>query len=393
MKDCLVSVVVPVYNTQDYLEECLDSILNQTYANLEIILVDDGSTDRAGQICDEYAKKDARVRVYHQENSGAARARKIGIQQAKGKYICFVDSDDIIKNTMIEYFVSMIGDADMITAGCDCERVDGSVFTRFDAFAEGTYRTEAHINYLIQNMIVFGNDGKDGFLPFLVTKMYRTEIVKAAVKSIDEKIIYAEDRDLLFRCILRCKSIVVAKDTFYFYRATQGSIMRSTNKNFMHDLNALYLSLEREFIESQQRESLIYQLQSFIRSRIYWVTRIMGFSLETRTVEYIFPYTNLLENKRYVLYGAGAVGMDYYRQVKNSTEGKLVLWVDRQWEKYTDSRFNVKPVEELQSMEFDCVLIAVKRKELADSIKLELLEKGIVEERIWWKPPINIEGI
>lgn len=97
----LISVIVPVYNVKNYLCKCVDSIINQTYNNLEIILVDDGSTDGSGAICDEYVLKDSRVKVIHKENGGVSSARNLGIAQAGGEYICFVDSDDWLE---LDYF-------------------------------------------------------------------------------------------------------------------------------------------------------------------------------------------------------------------------------------------------------------------------------------------------
>ena len=101
MRD-LVSVVVPIYNVQDYLEKCIDGILKQTYDNLEIILVDDGSPDECGQICDAYALKDKRIHVFHKENGGLSDARNYGMKEATGKYITFIDSDDFIHARFIE---------------------------------------------------------------------------------------------------------------------------------------------------------------------------------------------------------------------------------------------------------------------------------------------------
>ena len=97
-----ISVIVPIYKVENYLHRCVDSIINQTYTNLEIILVDDGSPDNCPMICDEYAKKDSRIRIVHKKNEGVAVARNVGIDIATGKYIMFVDSDDFIENDMIK---------------------------------------------------------------------------------------------------------------------------------------------------------------------------------------------------------------------------------------------------------------------------------------------------
>ena len=107
-KNQLVSIIVPMYNAEKYMSECLDSLINQDYENLEIVLVDDGSTDKTLKICNEYAKKDKRVKVIHQKNSGVSEARNNGINKSTGEYITFVDSDDFIAKDFISYYVELI---------------------------------------------------------------------------------------------------------------------------------------------------------------------------------------------------------------------------------------------------------------------------------------------
>ena len=114
----LVSVIVPVYKVEKYLRECIDSIISQTYRNLEIILVDDGSPDNCGQICEEYAKRDSRITVYHKENGGLSDARNYGIARSHGEFLTFVDSDDVIKVNFVETLLGLIHkyDADIATS-------------------------------------------------------------------------------------------------------------------------------------------------------------------------------------------------------------------------------------------------------------------------------------
>ena len=104
----LISVVVPVYNVEKYVGQCIESIINQTYKNLEIILVDDGSTDNSGKICDEYAKKDNRIKVIHKENEGVVIARRLGMEKARGKYLGLIDGDDCIESTMYYDMIKII---------------------------------------------------------------------------------------------------------------------------------------------------------------------------------------------------------------------------------------------------------------------------------------------
>ena len=115
----LVSIIIAVYNTESYLHKCIDSVINQTYKNLEIILVDDGSTDNSSTICDEYARKDTRIKCFHQENQGLALSRKLGITQSHGDFILTVDSDDWIEPTMVEKMLSEAIDNDFDVVWCD----------------------------------------------------------------------------------------------------------------------------------------------------------------------------------------------------------------------------------------------------------------------------------
>lgn len=103
-----ISIIVPVYNTEKYLSACLDSILTQSFTDFELLLVDDGSTDKSGEICDEYAQKDSRIRVFHKENGGVSSARNLGIEEAVGDYLHFVDADDIVLSGAYEYLNTVI---------------------------------------------------------------------------------------------------------------------------------------------------------------------------------------------------------------------------------------------------------------------------------------------
>lgn len=123
MKEDLISIIIPVYNVEKYLNKCIDSIINQTYKNIEIILVDDGSMDNSGKICDEYARKDKRVKVIHKENGGVSDARNFGIDNSNGQYIAFVDSDDYIANDYVEYLYKILKENKADISCCNFEYV------------------------------------------------------------------------------------------------------------------------------------------------------------------------------------------------------------------------------------------------------------------------------
>lgn len=116
----LISIIVPVYNVERYISRCIESLINQTYINIEIILVDDGSTDNSYNICEKYAKEDLRVKLFHKKNGGVSSARNIGLKNAKGEYITFVDSDDWVKDDMIEHLLKKLNDNNVDISICTC---------------------------------------------------------------------------------------------------------------------------------------------------------------------------------------------------------------------------------------------------------------------------------
>lgn len=386
----LISVIVPVYNVADYLERCICSIIKQTYTNIQIIVVDDGSTDGSSRLCDELGTQDARVLVIHQENQGAAAARKKGIEHAEGMYTCFVDSDDYISEHMIEKLQSNIGNSDLISSGCYCQKENGEWFERYDRYDDGCYAGKEQLDYIISNLLIYDAQFEDGFLPYLWNKMFKTDILKEEVKSVDTKIVYAEDRDLLFRYIMKCHQIRVLHESFYYYCFRETSVMNLPNLHFMEDLNSLYLSLRNVFEEHRLAYSLMYQLQMFIISRLYTVPTRMGFVPEAKPVRFVFPYAVSGECKRIILYGAGRVGRDYHCQLHRREDYQLVLWVDQSWQSFQEKGFLVDSPDRIHEVEYDQIILAVKDNSIAESMKEKLCAQGVPKERVVWKQPIVI---
>lgn len=388
MKDKpLVSVIVPVYNAGGYLKECLGSIAGQSYENLDIILVDDGSTDGSAERCDAFAQKDPRVRVLHQGNMGAAGARRNGVRTAEGEYLCFVDADDTVDPGMAAFFVENIGKCDLLTSGYRRDTGSGGYVIWTDAFQENIYSTETEKKYFIENMISYENRFVAGVQPYLCGKLYRTDIVRDVIEDIDPSIVYSEDRDLLFRYILKAGGIRVTHRSYYYYRQNPASIIQTVNQNFMSDLNKLYLSLGRAFEGHPEEESLKYQLELFLVSRMYFIPSFMGFSADAQITGYVFPFSELEPGSRIALYGAGTIGVRYYRQIHRQNLLQIAAWVDKNWEQCAEHNFPVSAPETLAECEYDHIVIAVKKRSVAEEIKKELIERGIAEECILWREP------
>ena len=213
----LISVIVPVYNVEKYLEQCIESIINQTYKNLEIILIDDGSTDNSGKICEKYAKRDQRIKVVHQKNSGVSSARNTGIDFSTGKFINFIDSDDYIEKDMIEYLYNMI----------QTERADISMCSAYDVYDDKTIFSAKKNIYLTLN-------SHDAYYYMLqpkyfgigiCNKLISKELLKKDRFPIGRK--NGEELELLQRLIYRAKKLVYSSEPKYYYRQRNNSATHS----------------------------------------------------------------------------------------------------------------------------------------------------------------------
>lgn len=215
----LLSVIVPVYKVEPYLHRCVDSIRNQTYKHLQIILVDDGSPDRSGEICDEYAEMDARIIAVHQKNGGASAARNKGLQYAEGDYVAFVDSDDWIAPTMHETFVRMIERNDLDMARCGITEINSKGEERVLNWG-GTLG-------IITGQSVFRLYFTEFLVKSVCNAVYRRSIVEGIISP---EGCHSEDNYVAGRYLYRCQRLMLTNQAFYYYRYNPGSVERGGNK-------------------------------------------------------------------------------------------------------------------------------------------------------------------
>ena len=256
-----VSVIIPVYKVEEYLDRCLVSVVNQTYTNLEIILVDDGSPDNSGALCDEWAKKDSRIRVIHKENGGLSSARNAGIKESTGKLLSFVDSDDFIDENMISVLVKMHLDS-------NCKMCCCSYFKHFDAnrekaekqdISEVSYITCEFKNiYLIDNMLGVDNSSWN--------KIYDKELFNDIL--FPEGMIY-EDLYIMDRVMYKANDIAVTDYKGYYYCVNPQSITRDISPKKRY---ALTMGLKRReaFLEEKGLSELYKKAQATILLNSYY---------------------------------------------------------------------------------------------------------------------------
>lgn len=224
-----VSVIVPIYNVAEYLDKCIDSLIKQDYTHLEIILVNDGSTDGCDQICNDYRERDSRIVVLHKKNGGLMSAWKSGLHIANGDYIGFVDGDDWIRNDMYKNMVDKIIEYDTDIVCCGYIRHYGTRIEEAPVFvSEGLYFGEKLHDEIFSTLIDAGYKLNRAIYASRCNKLIRRELLINNVEYCYDQISYGEDLNIIVPTCLDAKSIYVMKNAFYYYyRQTINSLTNS----------------------------------------------------------------------------------------------------------------------------------------------------------------------
>ena len=282
------SVIIPVYNTEKYLHQCLDSVLNQTFRDFELIIVDDGSTDNSAKICDEYSDKDQRIRLIHQTNGGHTKARKVGLSLATGKYVFFVDSDDWLELDALQIInenVKKTG-ADIITFDSYfCHK--GKQVKYHQSAPAGFYDKKAMIESIYPKMIYSGRFFYFGVYASMWNKVFLRSILTPNLLNVDERIRIGEDGLATFATFLDASSVcVLAKKYLYDYRDDNISITRSYYPELFNNTNLLIDKLRQ-----MNKKKNIYDLDSQID--YYYLYNIYSIFIE----EFYYKYKKSIFQK------------------------------------------------------------------------------------------------
>lgn len=227
----LVTVIIPVYNVKSYLSKCIESVEKQSYKNIEIILVDDGSNDGSFSICKEFSKKDKRIKLFHTKNLGLSHARNVGLDYATGEYIVFVDSDDYIHKNMINTMLSKAGNADLVI--CNYEKILSNGDQKIPQDAKCLKDDSWSFKQFWEHYYL---DRLGVFCCVAWNKLYKKELFKGIRYPINK---IHEDEYIINDLIERCNCIKVISDSLYFYVQRQGSIMHSSYNGYFDGAEAL----------------------------------------------------------------------------------------------------------------------------------------------------------
>lgn len=396
----LVSVIMPVYCVEKYLRQSIDSICKQTYEKLEIILIDDGSPDSCGYICDEYASKDLRIKVIHKENGGLSSARNIGLDTATGEYVVFVDTDDTVHPEFIESLFGLCKLYDCDIAQCD-----------FLAVKENSLELPLNPQ---QTILIKSNrqaihelcGGKESVKYTVVwNKIYKRELfdnIRFPIGKIHE------DEFTTYLVLWKAKKIVVTNQYLYYYLQRTDSITRERfnirqldvleafkgrvkfleeNKlysDYYITLTKLINLIEKYYILVKDNISncrnicceLLKEEEDFKKKLSMSITEEKNLQYQEMVKRHSFT-----KETRIVLYGAGKWGYRYYQLINDNQCGKIVGWVDNSWYSI-EYEIPVTPLDSLLKITYDFIIIAIESETVQEEVFNNLISWGIEQEKI-----------
>ena len=265
-KNVLFSIIVPAYNSASFINKCIDSVLEQTYSNFELILVDDGSKDNTLDICNAYAKTDSRVKVIHKENGGHTSARNEGLKAASGLYVLFLDSDDWIAIDVLKICEKEIikNNAPDVIIYKICSSLGKTYFT--NNIPVGFYEKKANYSDIISSLIMNEN-GESAFIKGLIGKVFKKEIIMDNQLAIPHELRIAEDAAAFVSTIIDSSSICVNSDAKYYYYVREGSVSHSSDSDAFFRLPFMFEYYKTKIAECTY--DLTKQFERYVVAQLY----------------------------------------------------------------------------------------------------------------------------
>ncbi|MBC30806.1 MAG: glycosyl transferase [Muricauda sp.] len=377
-----ISVLVPVYGIEDYLPKCIDSILNQSFSDFELILVNDGSPDSCPQICNEYATRDSRIKVVHKENGGLLSARKEGLKNATGKYIAFVDGDDWVDNYYLDvlYKLAEENDSDLVVTS-HFREFNGKIETIKPKSAR-TY-TETEIKSSILPKAIYSGDFCEHKISTYVwNKLFKRELLNEILYDVPNEIIMGEDAAITYAYLSISKHLTVSRIPLYYYRQRHDSIVKSIEnpKTEYYRLGLLMNFLKSKLRGVLDEENLNKQLKFYLYSQI--LVRSGGVIQKDGGDILFNPFLNVDRGSKVVVYSSGSFGQHILTTNIKTNFFQIINWIDVDFHKLNIGGTYVKPISSVNNDEFDSLIIATINPTNYKAIKKELTLMGIDEKKI-----------
>ena len=377
----LFSIVVPVYNIEKYIAKSVESIINQTYSNLEIILIDDGSTDSSGDICDTFGQMDNRIKVIHKKNGGLVSARKRGVYAASGTYITFVDGDDWIEKDHVEKIIRCIERTNADLIGMDgfireynnSSRIEGRQLSLTINNKDGIIN--AIVPFMINTNVCFERELKLGCW----SSAFKLDILQRVYCDADDRVRTGEDMMCVWLFLMEAKSVACYPAFTYHYVQRDDSIGMTFDEKEKERLECLY-RLGFEKIKKGNYGDNVWKAFLFMFVLVVMLAdyRCLAFD----NADPAFPFQDIKRGKRLAIYGAGKLGRHLAQAIDQDKTVQLQYIADKRNGTRIMGHTVITPEELAEKEDYDKILIAVLDASVAEEIESELIKKGVPHQKI-----------
>lgn len=377
-----ISVIVPIYRIEKYLPKCIESLLEQSFTDFELILVDDGSPDNCPKICDNYARGDSRIRVIHKENGGLLSARKEGLRKARGKYISYVDGDDWVDHYYLDilYKLAEANSSDLVVTG-HFREFNGKIETIRPKLT-GVYDRKDIELTILPNAIYNGQFCEHGISTYVWNKLYKKELLSKVLYDVPNEIIMGEDAAITYAYLSISQSITISRIPLYYYRQRSDSIVKSIedpSKEY-YRLGLLMNFLKTKLQKVLDKENLNKQIRYYLYSQI--LVRSGGLIFDTSGALIFNPFLNVTPHSKVIVYNSGSFGQHVLSTVKSTNYFHVTKWIDLDFHELSIGGTYVSPISSFENTEFDHLIIATVNPSNYDALKAELSLLGIEDNKI-----------
>jgi glycosyltransferase involved in cell wall biosynthesis len=375
----LVSIVVPVYNSVAFLDKCVQSIVNQTYKQIEVILVNDGSTDTSGEVCDKYATIDCRIKVIHKQNGGLVSSRRAGISASTGEYVLYIDGDDWIEPELIQRYMEQVQqhNADIVVSSHKVN-LEGRAEALANTLPAGVYNRNRLAAEVYPKMMYTGKFSQFGIFSYSWGKLYRRDILIDNQLEVTEGITIGEDALCLYPTLLDAGVLVILDEPLYHYRQRADSLIKTLRTIEISKMEKVYMDLKEVFRTKGVLDIMLEQLQYYILSILTVNTEGPTHSSSAN----LYPFDKVRLGDSIVLYGGGTFGQHIHKKISNSNSHTIVAWIDERYEYYLKLNLPVTGFSSLQSTKYDLVLITLIDEDNSNQAFSQLVDHGVDPTRI-----------
>ncbi len=382
MNEVSISVIVPIYKIEAYLPKCIDSILDQSFTDFELILVDNESPDNCPLICDEYAKKDDRIKVIHKEHGGLLSGRKEGLRNAKGKYVAYIDGDDWVDKFYLDILFKLaeVNNSDLVVTG-HFREFEGKIETVRPSYT-GVFGENEIKNSILPKAMYNGTFCEHEIATYVWSKLFKRELLDEILYEVPDEIVMGEDAAITYTYLSISKKLTISRIPLYYYRQRHDSILKSIKnttieyyrlkllKNFLKDKLSPFLN--KDNLNTQ----ILYYLYSLILVR-------SGGLIRDASGNVIFnPFLKTKKNSKVVVYSSGSFGRHLLSLNSKSNFFQIIKWIDIDYHELNIGDNFVKPLSSIVNAEFDFLIIATLNPSAFKSIKAELVLMGIDSKKI-----------